>query len=69
MRRPSLTTRLSLLFMLALTGVLLAVGLTFNLLSREHFVDLDRHALHEKLQASQRLLGGLRRADQLEALG
>ncbi|SFP40479.1 two-component system, OmpR family, heavy metal sensor histidine kinase CusS [Geopseudomonas sagittaria] len=68
-RRPSLTTRLSLLFMLALTGVLLAVGLTFNLLSREHFVDLDRHALHEKLQASQRLLGGLRRADQLEALG
>ncbi len=67
-RRLSLTTRLSLLFMLALTGVLLAVGLTFNLLSREHFVDLDRHALHDKLQASQRLLGSLRRADELPAL-
>jgi len=66
--RLSLTTRLSLLFMLALTGVLLAAGLTVNLLSREHFLDLDRHALHEKLQASQRLLGGLQRVEQLESV-
>ena len=67
-RRLSLTTRLGLLFMLALTGVLLAAGLTFRHLSREHFIELDRHALHEKLQASQRLLAGLARADELPRL-
>ena len=67
--RLSLTARLGLLFMLALTGVLLAAGLAVSHLSREHFLDLDRHALHDKLQASRRLLGSLERADRLETLG
>lgn len=58
-RRLSLTARLGLLFMLALTAVLLAAGLTFRHLSREHFLELDRHALEEKLQAGRRLLAAL----------
>ncbi len=67
-RRLSLTARLGLLFMLALTAVLLGAGLTFRHLSREHFLDLDRHALHEKLQASRQLLAGLPRAAALDEL-
>lgn len=67
-RRLSLTARLGLLFMLALTGVLLAAGLAFNQLSREHFLDLDRHALHDKAQASQQVLASLARAEELPAL-
>jgi len=65
--RLSLTARLGLLFMLALTGVLLAAGLAVNHLSREHFIELDSHALHEKLAASRRLLAGLPDAAALEA--
>ncbi len=65
--RLSLTARLGLLFMLALTGVLLAAGLAVNHLSREHFIELDSHALHEKLAASRRLLAGLADVSALEA--
>ncbi|WP_313055957.1 heavy metal sensor histidine kinase [Pseudomonas lopnurensis] len=60
MRRLSLTARLSLMFMLAVTGVLAAAGYFFSQLSEHHFDELDRHALHEKLEASRRLLGELR---------
>jgi len=59
MKRLSLTARLSLMFMLAVTGVLAAAGYFFSQLSEHHFDELDRHALHEKLEASQRLLGEL----------
>lgn len=68
MARLSLTARLGVLFMLALTGVLLAAGLAVQHLSREHFIELDRHALHEKLQASQRLFGSLQGRGDLAAL-
>lgn len=56
MKRLSLTARLSLMFMLAVTGVLGAAGLFFSLLSQHHFDELDRHTLEEKLQASRQLL-------------
>jgi two-component system heavy metal sensor histidine kinase CusS len=57
--RLSLTARLGLLFMLALTAVLLAAGVAVQHLSRQHFEELDRHALLEKLHASQGILGSL----------
>jgi len=59
MKRLSLTARLSLMFMLAVTGVLAAAGYFFSQLSEHHFDELDRHTLHEKLEASRRLLGEL----------
>ncbi len=68
MKRLSLTARLSLMFMLAVTGVLAAAGYFFNQLSVHHFDELDRHTLHEKLEAGRSLLGGLddlRRFDEL----
>lgn len=59
MTRLSLTARLSLMFMFAVTGVLAAAGYFFSQLSEHHFDQLDRHSLHEKLEASRRLLGEL----------
>ncbi|AHL76224.1 ATPase [Stutzerimonas stutzeri] len=59
MTRLSLTARLSLMFMLAVTGVLGAAGFFFKQLSQHHFDQLDRHALEEKLQASRTLLKDL----------
>ncbi|WP_213663735.1 heavy metal sensor histidine kinase [Stutzerimonas stutzeri] len=59
MTRLSLTARLSLMFMLAVTGVLAAAGYFFGQLSQHHFDELDRHSLHEKLEAGRRLLSGL----------
>nr|WP_222938192.1 heavy metal sensor histidine kinase [Pseudomonas chlororaphis] len=55
----SLTTRMSLMFMLAVTAVLTVAGLSFNNLSRHHFKMLDQQALNEKLQSTQRILTGL----------
>jgi two-component system heavy metal sensor histidine kinase CusS len=59
MTRLSLTARLSLMFMLAVTGVLAAAGFFFNQLSQHHFDELDSHTLAEKLQASRGILGSL----------
>lgn len=59
MKRVSLTARLSLMFMLAVSGVLGAAGLVFHQLSQHHFDELDRQALENKLQASRHLLQGL----------
>ncbi|WP_458737023.1 heavy metal sensor histidine kinase [Pseudomonas chlororaphis] len=59
MKRMSLTTRMSLMFMLAVTAVLTVAGLSFNNLSRHHFKMLDQQALNEKLQSTQRILTGL----------
>lgn len=66
MRRLSLTARLSLMFMLAVTGVLAAAGFFFNQLSQHHFDELDRHTLEEKLQASRGILQGLESLAQFE---
>lgn len=65
-QRLSLTARLGVLFMLALTAVLLAVGLAFQHLSRQHFETLDRHALLEKLHATQGVLSELTDVAELE---
>ncbi|TBU97270.1 heavy metal sensor histidine kinase [Stutzerimonas kirkiae] len=49
MARLSLTTRMSLMFMLAVTVVLALAGLSFNALSQHHFRALDQQVLEEKL--------------------
>src|SRR3546814_14170208 len=59
MKRLSLTARLSLMFMLAVTGGLAAAGYLLSQLSEHHFYALDCHMLHEKLAARRRLLGEL----------
>lgn len=64
MNRMSLTTRMSLMFMLAVTAVLTVAGLSFNNLSRHHFKMLDQQALYEKLHSTQRILSGLSNIDQ-----
>ncbi|WP_415764680.1 heavy metal sensor histidine kinase [Pseudomonas sp. ZB1P45] len=64
MNRLSLTTRMSLMFMLAVTAVLTVAGLSFNNLSRHHFKMLDQQALNEKLHSTQRILGELKSIDQ-----
>lgn len=68
MRRLSLTARLSLMFMLAVTGVLGAAGFFFYQLSQHHFDELDRHTLEDKLQASRQLLQGLDELTQFDAM-
>ncbi|VVO27066.1 heavy metal sensor histidine kinase [Pseudomonas fluorescens] len=68
MNRLSLTTRLSLMFMLAVTAVLTVAGLSFNNLSRHHFIMLDQQALNEKLHSTQRILGELKSIDQFDEL-
>jgi len=64
MTRMSLTTRMSLMFMLAVTAVLTVAGLSFNNLSRHHFKMLDQQALNEKLHSTQRILTGMNSIDQ-----
>ena len=59
MKRMSLTTRMSLMFMLAVTAVLTVAGLSFSNLSRHHFKMLDQQALNEKLISSQKILTGM----------
>ncbi len=68
MKRLSLTARLSLMFMLVVTGVLGAAGLFFSLLSQHHFDELDRHTLEEKFQASRQLLQQIDHLQQFDAL-
>lgn len=58
MNRLSLTTRMSLMFMLAVTAVLTVAGVSFNRLSQHHFKMLDQEALNEKLHSTQRSPGG-----------
>ena len=64
MKRMSLTSRMSLMFMLAVTAVLTIAGLSFNNLSQHHFKMLDQQALSEKLHSTQRILTGLNSIDQ-----
>ncbi|MBT8764850.1 heavy metal sensor histidine kinase [Metapseudomonas boanensis] len=59
MRHLSLTARMSLMFMLAVTAVLTVAGLSFNHLSQRHFKSLDRQILVEKLESAQSILQGL----------
>jgi two-component system, OmpR family, heavy metal sensor histidine kinase CusS len=66
MRRMSLTSRLSWLFMLAVSAVLLVAGLSFYHLSQAHFKAIDQHTLNEKLQATEVILQQLPAPAQFE---
>ncbi|WP_350600960.1 heavy metal sensor histidine kinase [Pseudomonas sp. 65/3-MNA-CIBAN-0223] len=68
MKRLSLTTRMGLMFMLAVTAVLTVAGVSFDHLSQHHFKMLDQQALNEKLHSTQRILGELKSIDQFSEL-
>lgn len=68
MKRLSLTARLSLMFMLAVTGALGVAGAFFYQLSLHHFDELDRGTLDDKLQATRQLLRGVEDMAQFDAL-
>lgn len=55
----SLTSRLSLLFTLAVFGVLVATGFVLNQFSQRHFDRFEQHVLEEKLDGAETLLLGL----------
>ncbi|WP_286975308.1 heavy metal sensor histidine kinase [Pseudomonas sp.] len=56
MRQPSLTTRMSLMFMLGVIFVLVVAGLSFHALAKHHFNMLDRQTLEDKLASTQHIL-------------
>ena len=56
MRRLSLTTRMSLMFMLGVISVLTVTGLSFHALAKHHFKNLDRQILEEKLESTTKAL-------------
>ncbi|NVK42579.1 MAG: heavy metal sensor histidine kinase [Oceanospirillaceae bacterium] len=66
MSRLSLTSRLSLLFALAVLSVLLVTGIVFKQLSVMHFRALDRQELESKLQGAAKLLEGVSDRSQFE---
>ena len=66
--RHSITLRLTLLFALASTGVLLAVGILIGLIVESHFEDQDLSELRGKLQLMQHALGKVRSATDLETV-
>lgn len=68
MNRFSLTTRLSMMFMLVVVAVLTIAGLSFNYLCQQHFNSLDQQTLVEKLQTSQSILGSLPGMDAFDEL-
>jgi two-component system heavy metal sensor histidine kinase CusS len=68
MKSLSLTTRLSLMFMLVVTAVLTVGGLSFNYLCQQHFNSLDQQTLLEKLQTSQSILGAMPSIDAFDEL-
>jgi two-component system heavy metal sensor histidine kinase CusS len=52
----SLTKRLSIMFMLAVVGVLAVAGLSFRQLTLHHFEEIDRQTLEEKMTAAEQIL-------------
>ena len=66
--RHSITVRLTLLFALASTAVLLAVGTLIGLVVEAHFEDIDLAELGGKLQLTQHALGKVHSVTDLEAL-
>jgi len=52
----SLTKRLSIMFMLAVVGVLAVAGLSFRQLTLHHFEEVDRQILEEKMTAAEQIL-------------
>ena len=66
MKHLSLTARMSLMFMFAVIAVLTVPGLSFNELSRHHFMMLDQQTLDEKLESTQQILSNTRSHADLE---
>ncbi|MGP3790935.1 ATP-binding protein [Pseudomonas sp. B392_1p] len=64
----SLTSRLSLLFTLAVCGVLVASGFVFDQFSQRHFDRFDQYVLEEKLNGAETLLLGLGDLHQLQVV-
>jgi two-component system heavy metal sensor histidine kinase CusS len=56
-RHISLTARMSLMFMSAVIAVLIVAGLSFYMLSQNHFEKLDRLALVEKFTSTKLIIG------------
>lgn len=54
--QSSLVKRLTLMFMFAVTAVLVAAGIIFYALSEHHFRMLDEQALYDKLESSRHIL-------------
>jgi two-component system, OmpR family, heavy metal sensor histidine kinase CusS len=54
--QSSLVKRLTLMFMLAVTVVLVVAGVSFYVLSQHHFQMLDEQALSEKLESTRHIL-------------
>ena len=69
MSRPlSITARISLLFALSTTVILLVTGFLFERAGNDRFLDNDRKELTGKLDLVRDLLGSARTAQQLETL-
>ncbi len=67
--RLSLTLRLTLLFVLASSLVLLALGQLIGRSVEHHFIDLDRDTAEGKLATSAAILGALRSPTDLDRIG
>lgn len=67
-RRRSITLRLTLLFALASTAVLLAVGALTGLVAEAHFEEQDRGELRGKLELTRHAIARIRSSDDLAAL-
>ncbi len=68
MRRPSLTLRLTLLFGIASSVVLVVLGTFVGISVRAHFVDMDREELLGKVELVRNILAKVRTKEHLAAM-
>ena len=68
MSRPSITRRLTLLFVIASSAVLLALGMVIASSVEQHFEDLDMEVLSGKMELTRHALGMLQSPADLEQL-
>lgn len=68
MRRPSLTLRLTLLFGIASTAVLVVLGFLVAMSVQAHFVEMDREELLGKVELVRHTLAKVRTAEEFAAM-
>ena len=68
MWRKSITFRLALYFGGASTAVLLAIGYVIGIFVERHFLELDRHELHGKMQLVRHVLEKVHSPADIQAL-
>ncbi|MDH5580200.1 MAG: two-component sensor histidine kinase, partial [Betaproteobacteria bacterium] len=68
MRRPSLTLRLTLLFGIASSAVLIVLGTFVGVSVQAHFVEMDREELLGKVELVRNILAKVRTAEQFAAM-